>query len=560
MYPDERKFTQSDCSPRRKRLELALLSIVIVGLIVAIQIHMGSYSAELAGDGTSHYISGLLVHDYIKTGFPNPLVYLKNFHSHYPLVGIGHWGPVYYAIEAVWMLVLSPGRTSVLLLTASITAGTAVALYAFCRSWTNSLFALLAALAFIAMPVVQESSGEVMLDIPIALLSFIAMWIYVKYIETGRAAFSALFGLIASIALLVKGNAGCLVLLPPLIILLERRFDLLIKPSFWLPIPIVAALSVPWYLFTYDLVAVGFRYHWGLDYTAIATVASFQVLMANAGPLLTTLALLGGFDAMRRGRKASRLTGPLALFLSVWICQTVIPAALQDRYLVALMPPLIILAIRGAQITLALISTGAQRLGLEGRHETALSLVMVLILGLSILSPALAAKTREHIGFSELAYEVWTQRIPLNPSVLIVTNNDAEGTAIAELAMNDPQRPSIFAIRGSRLLGGGGYNNQDYLPRFKTAEEVMREIDDYDIPLVLFRSDPTAKAWAHIGQVQEAQRLYPERWELIFRNREASPEISLYRIRGNAGKTGDLMKLLALSAPQSLDNKLVAPK
>jgi hypothetical protein len=560
MHRDKLKFTQRDFSPRKKQLELALLSMGIVGLIVAIQIHMGSYSAEIVGDGTSHYITGLLVHDYIKAGFPSPLVYLKTFHSHYPLVGIGHWGPVYYAVQAVWMLLFSTGRTSVLLLTASITAGTAVALYAFCRSWTSLPFALLAALAFIAMPVVQESSGEVMLDIPIALLCFIAMWIYVKYVETGRAAFSALFGLIASVAMLVKGNAGCLVLLPPLTVLLERRFDLLIKPSFWLPIPIVATLSVPWYLFTYGLVAAGFRYHWGLVYTTIATATNFQVLRANAGPLLITLALLGAFDALRRGRKVSRLTGPLALFLSVWIFQTVIPVALQGRYLVPLMPPLIILAIRGAQIGIALISTGIERLRLEGRYETMISLVMVLILGLSILSPALAAKTREYIGFSELAHEVWRQRIPSNPSVLIVTNNDAEGTAIAELAMNDPQRPSIFAIRGSRLLGAGGYNNQDYLPRFKTAEEIMREIDNYDIPLVLFRSDPTVSAWAHIGLAQEAQRLYPDRWELIYRNREASPEISLYRIRGNARKTADLKKLLALSAPQSPDNKLIAPK
>ena len=88
----------------------------------------------------------------------------------------------------------------------------------------------------------------------------------------------------------------------------------------------------------------------------------------------------------------------------------------------------------------------------------------------------------------------------------------------------------------------------------------MQQIDDYDIPLVVFRSDPTVSAWAHIGQVQEAQGLYPDRWELIYRNREASPEISLYRIRGNARKIADLKKLLALSAPQSLDNKLIAPK
>lgn len=45
----------------------------------------------------------------------------------------------------------------------------------------------------------------------------------------------------------------------------------------------------------------------------------------------------------------------------------------------------------------------------------------------------------------------------------------------------DRSGPSLFAVRGSRLLGGGGYNNRDYLPRFATPAEVALEIDRYAI-------------------------------------------------------------------------------
>ena len=48
-------------------------------------------------------------------------------------------------------------------------------------------------------------------------------------------------------------------------------------------------------------------------------------------------------------------------------------------------------------------------------------------------------------------------RRPPNAAVLVVGPARFEATAVPELAMRDPKRPSLVVVRGARLLGAGGY-------------------------------------------------------------------------------------------------------
>lgn len=119
--------------------------------------------------------------------------------------------------------------------------------------------------------------------------------------------------------------------------------------------------------------------------------------------------------------------------------------------------------------------------------------------------------------------------------------------------MLDPHPPSLFAMRGSRIFGGGGYNRQDYLPRFEHADELMREIDEYAIPLMIFQPDPTGKDWAHIHQVEDLMKRYPERWRILSRNTSVSPEVLVIEILGNGDKETPTAKLMSLTGPKALN-------
>src|SRR5947199_3127872 len=61
--------------------------VVLLGWTVVLQCLGGAYSAEFSGypDEPSHYLSGLMIRDYLASGFPaSPLAYAENYYLHYP--------------------------------------------------------------------------------------------------------------------------------------------------------------------------------------------------------------------------------------------------------------------------------------------------------------------------------------------------------------------------------------------------------------------------------------------------------------------------------------------
>ena len=531
--------------------EIAGVAIVAAVLTVALQVTSHCYFVDFSDDEASHYVSGLAIHDYLISDFgSSPLAFIKSFHSHYPLVGIGHWGPLYYFVEALWMLVFSTSLSSIMALSATVTTMTSLGIYAYARQTAGRWPALFAACAFVLAPLIEEETSELMLDIPIALLCLGAAYAYARYLERELTRDSVAFALIASAALLIKGNAACLALLPPFAVLFARRFDLPRKFSFWLPVPIVAVFVGPWYVLTYDLVAAGFRYQWGWHYVATAITADSVILLESVGPFVLAAAILGAGTTIVRAwtRRASPLpTVACALLFADWVFQSVVPAAIQARYLAPLLPPLLVLAAHGVMITAACLKRYFSSRILPS--EAGLALILVL----TVVPAAIAAPAKLSLGFMAAAREVWDKLPPNHRAVLIASNGLGEGAAIAALAMYDAHRPSLFVVRGSRLLGGGGYNNEDYKPRFETVKQVMTMIDNYAIPLVLFHPNfPHGTPWLHVTQVAEAARLDPARWQEMFHVPSINSDIILYGIRGNDNRPFEPQRLMSLSAPSRL--------
>jgi hypothetical protein len=538
---------------------IALIAVAAFVLVVGLQELANAFPATFGQDACSHYISGAMIHDYVvKGGFSNPLRYLLRYEEHYPLIGIGHWPPFYYGIEALWMMLFSSSQIAVLLLSATVTATTAVLLYLCTGRWAGLVAGLFVCVAYIVSPLTQSETAALMLDGPITLACLAAMLAYARFLDTGGFRAAALFGLLAAIGLLIKGNAGCLALLPVFALLIARRFDLLFKPAFWLPVLIVAILAGPWYYVTWGATAQGFRFGYGLNYASHAALANLKTLSNSVGPLILVVALVSlarvcvtSHQERNGDRRLYYLRVCAAsLFCAAFIFQLAIPAALEPRYMLVAIPPLLILAAMEADYWSGWLS---RRYG-AGLFQTkstwrvaALAMLMISLVPFALQIP----KLRDD-GFAAATQWIWHNHPAENPLVLIAADAGGECASIVGLAMQDEHRPSIFVVRGSRLLGGGGYNNGDYRPRFANASAVMAQIDRYKIPLVLFRNSGVQANWTHLRQIQEARKLFPDRWQLVYADRAHPSGIFLFRIAGNEHQKMDEPAIRALNTPNSL--------
>lgn len=84
-------------------LEAAAVAAVAFGLTVLLQARGGAFRSEFSAhpDESAHYVTGLMVREYVAAGAPQPPVqFAQDYYVHYPKVAIGHWPPVFYVLQA----------------------------------------------------------------------------------------------------------------------------------------------------------------------------------------------------------------------------------------------------------------------------------------------------------------------------------------------------------------------------------------------------------------------------------------------------------------------------
>ncbi len=527
-------------------LRAAPMLIMLLMVVVVLQWRAGAFTGALQGDAIAHYVSGLMVHDWLLNQFGAKAVrYLINYHAHLPVTAFGLWPPFYYGIEGVWMLLSGVGMPAMLLLSGSASAflGLAVGLVVARRSgWMGGL---LAALLLVGNPLVQRASNELMLDVPAALGCFLAALAYAAYLAGGRRGAALGFGLLAVIAMMTKYNALALALVPPLCVLIGRRWDLLRRPTFYLPAAIVGVLAGPWYVLAHGLSEQGFRFEWGLAYLKLATPYNAGSIFEGLTPIVAVLAVVGlGRVLWRGGRAGMAGSTPIeiscaALGLSVFLFLLVVPVALQDRYLIPCLAPLLVLA-----------AHEAIRVFEQLRRPIARG-AWVAILIVSVVIPAWPVQAVPHNRVAEAAQAALGALPPGNPMALVVAGKATEPAMIAAIGMAEPRRPVTWVVRGSRLFGGGGYNNADYKPRFSDPHDLMKEIDRYGISLVIFQRTGDAQEWAHVAQFNALLAAEPNRFAKVAEITDTAP-FQIFRVLGNEARSPDAAALTRLSGPQAL--------
>jgi len=487
--------------------------------VVATYQHLGAaYECEFGAhpDEAAHYVTGLMIRDYIADGIPgHPMRFAENYYDHYPKVALGNWPPFFYLIQSAWTLPFSPSRASVLLLMASLTALTALLIWNALRHEFGSWLAAFGAVLFLSLPLVQKYSSLVMTEIPIALLAFTATLCFGRYIEDGKASCSIFFGLFASAAILTKGSGLYLAFVPPITLVLCRRFDLLKRIPFWASAMIVAVLCAPWTIFTLDKAKAGWEHgsaSW--DFTSQAIPYYAVKLFLAVGVAVLALAAIGVavrlIGPARSGKTEGKWAAAGALMFAVFALQPLIPCGLEPRHLVMALPPVILFAVAG-------MARVIDRLKARATPFQSFSIVVAVTAVFFLIHP-FELKRKGYEGFEEAAKLIVSEPQYADAIVFVSSDASGEGMLISEVAMRE-KRVGHIVRRASKLLGKSNWSGSEYETKFSDPTALIELLEREKIGvLVLDNSIREQKRVAHHDLLEKTVSDHPNRFRLIAQN------------------------------------------
>jgi hypothetical protein len=452
-------------------------------LATFLQWRAGAFAVEFSSypDESAHYITGLMIRDYIASGhLTSPLAYALNYYAHYPKVAFGMWPPLFHIIEALWTLIFTPTKVSVLLLMALITAITGVSIYyVLCRGYSRTA-ALAGGALFVVLPLVQVSTAAVMVDGLIALIDLLAMIYLMRYVESERTKDAILFGVCAALCMATKANGVALALLPAVVLTITWRWHLLRARGLYYAASIMLLVGAPWTVLSYRMIGrsmgnVTFAPAI-IERTALAYI---KVLCAALGWGLTPFCVIGIVILLvRLWRKETEfaLVGALALLISVWAYHSLIGNG-DERYMLAALPPMMILAVAGFAWTVGHMPL--RSVPLPARAAALGTLAIGLFVATTWTVPH-----KSYQGFDQAAYFLLRSPEFVDGNFLVVSGARGEGAFISEVAMHD-HRPGHLVLRSTKVLSRTNWYGTSYQLRYDNDQELRDCLDQAPIDAIL---------------------------------------------------------------------------
>lgn len=435
---------------------MALFAVIIVFL----QVYGGAYEAEFDAhpDEAAHFVSSLLIRDYIgQWPLPDPLSWAARYYIHYPKVAIGHWPPGYYIVQAAWWLLFPPGRASAMWLNIVMGLVSMGLFLAVARRIRNSWPAVVAGVAFLFLPVIQEAHAQVMADLPALLCAMWLLWSLTRLMEDPRRVFVVSVLAALAGALIVKGTGVALAAAPVIAVGLSgvwRR----IRLRYLIGWPLAAAFGSGGLL----LWQYGGRIQpilmWGGVTSSLAWGGSLLPEITGVG--LLVLAGAGGIVAI--GQRRPAMAALVSIAISILLTSYFVRAMRETRHWIAMVPVLVLLAL-------------AAYTWLERMTRWALLAVVAVL-----VTYPFAIYHQRAGGFGALAAQI------RQPARMLFSSPHGwrEGPWIAIVCLREP-RPSSTVVRGTKLLSSSTWNGGNYRSLVSTAEEVERKLDETAIDLVV---------------------------------------------------------------------------
>lgn len=513
----------------------ASVFLIFLVLSLLLQWASGAHSSAFGSepDESSHYVTGVMVRDYIAHGLPgSPIAFAKDFYIHYPRVAFGLWPPLFHVLSGVWMLVFGVGRMSIMFLLAGLTSTWAFVYYRIGMPALGRRSAVMLAVLLLLLPTTQRSTSAVMPDMAMALMMLLSMSAYASYLETERTKDAFMFGLWSALALLVKYNALALALLPILCVVISGKHRLFRSKSFWLPAAVVLLIAGPWYAVMGHFVLYAADSGTASTPIGIAIAANAKGLFFLAGPIVFVLAVIGSvlvFLKIRTKRESrnerSLYVTAAAMVLAVFVFHGAIYPIYDSRYLLPAAPALLWLSWPSVRYIHSVLSAPL--------WVTMTALFFLAIAHLAFTSEVPAKKISAYLKTRET---VLTAGLQHNSAVLVSADGIGEGMLTAEFVMHD-RRPDHYVVRASKVLASQTLMGDKYRLQYQSPEEIMGALDSIPISIVVMETCSQGKCSKHQVLLTETARLYPERWRLssVIRDETAS-SILVYQLIGNEGK------------------------
>jgi hypothetical protein len=458
-----------------------------------------------------------MVRDYVAAGFPmTPRAYAINYYLHIPYFAIGYWPPLFYVAEGLWMAVMGYSRFETLLFLAFIAALIAATIFVVVRPALGAAGAFCCAVLFLLLPDVISNNLRVMTDTAVALLSTWSVLALARYFETGKWRHSILFAFLASCAILTKYSGVYLALLPPLALVIGKRWDLVRRPSFWFQPLAVAVLCSPWVLYTKQYATAGFAsYHAPGFGTALLEYLRLWSLEIN--PWMSVL-LFGAWlyhsIYLAEGNVLRRILWlqPLCLL----VVQSLGPVGVETRYLIPALPPLIMLLGLALARLPKWYGPAAMAAALAGYSAVSLTHLPRLVNGVKSVVEAIA---RGEGGAKRS---------------LVYVPADSEGPMIAEFVMRDAHRPVRILARPNKLLAHMDWLGNHYQSHYAHPVDLERYFEENPPDLVIIHSRRfSSSELPHERLLETTIRQYPNSWRLLV----SSAGYDVYQFAGsrNAG-------------------------
>jgi hypothetical protein len=497
--------------------ELLVVYCVALALTVGLQWRNHAFASEFTtiSDESAHYVTGLLLHDYILHGVPeNPMTYATRYYEHYPRIALGHWPPVFYIVQAVWTIPFGVSRTSLILLMAAISAAMLATTYTLCLGFFPRWLSVSLLIFLASTRSFQASSTAVMSDMLVALLVFWSILIFERYIRTPRWQTAVCFAFFAAAAMLTKGTAVALAPIPLSAALLTPGPKTYRRGSFWVAAGLVAVICVPWFVLVPGALQEHVAKFGGIAFQAgrpMATLAylvrelSFGgVVLAGIGIAIVVGRNVPAAAAFRKSTAAAiDIFWILALLLLVsTLALRTFVAAWEDRHLITLLP-----------FFALFMGAGLHWVINNGFHgsRTAMVTSVVTLMFVSGLEIARGSPKR-HLGLDKVAQDLVRDSQFRTPRFLIASDSVGEGVFVAEVAMHE-NRLGHFVARGSKVLASDGFMGDGYQLKYKTPGELMSLLDSEPRQLVVI--DAPDEPPPHVELLRQTVANYQQRWRLV---------------------------------------------